>query len=564
MAKLSDQEQVRRDKLQALRDLGINPYPAAEFKINSDSDKIKKDFSEGKKVILAGRLMSRRIQGKASFAEVQDSNGRIQLYFNRDEICPGEDKALYNNVYKKLLDIGDIIGIEGILFTTKVGEKTVLVKSFQLLNKTLRPLPLPKTDAEGNIYDEFNDPEMRYRQRYVDLILNPKVKDTFVKRTKIINSIRSFFNDKNYLEVETPILQPIPGGAAARPFLTHHNALNIPLYLRIANELYLKRLIIGGFDGVYEFSKDFRNEGMDRNHNPEFTVMELYVAYKDYFWMMEMTEQLLEKIAIDIHDKTSLTVGENIVDFKPPYPRVPILEAIQTHTGFEVSNMDENQLRSTAKSLGLEVDDSMGEGKLIDEIFGEKCEHHYIQPTFITDYPKSMSPLTKEHRSNPKLTERYELMVNGKELANAYSELNDPLDQRERFEVQLALSEKGDDEAMFIDQDFLKALEYGMPPTSGIGIGIDRLVMIMTNNSSIQEVLFFPQMKPKQKSIKLSSEEKLILDLLKKQSPIALTTLKEQAGLSNKKWDKSLKFLTQNKLIKVLKDDQGLWVECFS
>ena len=564
MAKLSDQEQVRRDKLQALRDLGINPYPAAEFQINSDSDKIKKDFSEGKKVILAGRLMSRRIQGKASFAEVQDSNGRIQVYFNRDEICPGEDKALYNNVYKKLLDIGDIIGIEGILFTTKVGEKTVLVKSFQLLNKTLRPLPLPKTDAEGNIYDEFNDPEMRYRQRYVDLILNPKVKDTFVKRTKIINSIRSFFNDKNYLEVETPILQPIPGGAAARPFLTHHNALNIPLYLRIANELYLKRLIIGGFDGVYEFSKDFRNEGMDRNHNPEFTVMELYVAYKDYFWMMEMTEQLLEKIAIDIHDKTSLTVGENIIDFKPPYPRVPILEAIQTHTGFEVSNMDENQLRSTAKSLGLEVDDSMGEGKLIDEIFGEKCEHHYIQPTFITDYPKSMSPLTKEHRSNPKLTERYELMVNGKELANAYSELNDPLDQRERFEVQLALSEKGDDEAMFIDQDFLKALEYGMPPTSGIGIGIDRLVMIMTNNSSIQEVLFFPQMKPKQKFIKLSSEEKLILDLLKKQSPIALTTLKEQAGLSNKKWDKSLKFLTQNKLIKVLKDDQGLWVECFS
>ena len=564
MAKLSDQEQVRRDKLQALRDLGINPYPAAEFQINSDSDKIKKDFSEGKKVILAGRLMSRRIQGKASFAEVQDSNGRIQVYFNRDEICPGEDKALYNNVYKKLLDIGDIIGIEGILFTTKVGEKTVLVKSFQLLNKTLRPLPLPKTDAEGNIYDEFNDPEMRYRQRYVDLILNPKVKDTFVKRTKIINSIRSFFNDKNYLEVETPILQPIPGGAAARPFLTHHNALNIPLYLRIANELYLKRLIIGGFDGVYEFSKDFRNEGMDRNHNPEFTVMELYVAYKDYFWMMEMTEQLLEKIAIDIHDKTSLTVGENIIDFKAPYPRVPILEAIQKHTGFEVSNMDENQLRSTAKSLGLEVDDSMGEGKLIDEIFGEKCEHHYIQPTFITDYPKSMSPLTKEHRSNPKLTERYELMVNGKELANAYSELNDPLDQRERFEVQLALSEKGDDEAMFIDQDFLKALEYGMPPTSGIGIGIDRLVMIMTNNSSIQEVLFFPQMKPKQKFIKLSSEEKLILDLLKKQSPIALTTLKEQAGLSNKKWDKSLKFLTQNKLIKVLKDDQGLWVECFS
>ena len=445
MAQLSDQEQVRRDKLQALRDLGINPYPAAEFPINSDSEKIKKDFSEGKKVILAGRLMSRRIQGKASFAEVQDSNGRIQVYFNRDEICPGEDKVLYNNVYKKLLDIGDIIGIEGILFTTQVGEKTVLVKSFQLLNKTLRPLPLPKTDAEGNIYDEFNDPEMRYRQRYVDLILNPKVKDTFVKRTKIINSIRSFFNDKNYLEVETPILQPIPGGAAARPFLTHHNALNIPLYLRIANELYLKRLIIGGFDGVYEFSKDFRNEGMDRNHNPEFTVMELYVAYKDYFWMMEMTEQLLERVALDTHNTTSLTVGENIIDFKAPYPRVPILEAIQTHTGIKVSNMDENQLRSTAKSLGLEVDESMGEGKLIDKIFGEKCEHHYIQPTFIIDYPKSMSPLTKEHRSNPKLTERFELIINGKEVANAYSELNDPIDQKERFEAQLTLSEKGDE-----------------------------------------------------------------------------------------------------------------------
>jgi lysyl-tRNA synthetase class 2 len=564
MAVLSEQEQVRREKLQALRELGINPYPAALFPIDADSKSIKNDYSEGKAVCIAGRLMSRRIQGKASFAEIQDSHGRIQVYFNRDEICPGEDKTRYNEVYKKLLDIGDIIGIEGTLFTTQVGEKTVMVKSLHLLNKTLRPLPLPKTDADGKVYDEFNDPELRYRQRYVDLIVNPKVKDTFVKRTKITNSIRSFFNEKDYLEVETPILQPIPGGAAARPFLTHHNALKIPLYLRIANELYLKRLIVGGFDGVYEFSKDFRNEGMDRTHNPEFTVMELYVAYKDYFWMMEMTESLLEKVALDAHGATALTVGENTIDFKAPYPRVPILEAILTHTGIDVSEMDENQLRTAAKGLGIEVDDTMGEGKLIDEIFGEKCEHHYVQPTFITDYPKSMSPLTKEHRSNPKLTERFELMVNGKELANAYSELNDPIDQRERFEAQLALSEKGDDEAMFIDQDFLRALEYGMPPTSGIGIGIDRLVMLMTDNNSIQEVLFFPQMKPEQKTVPLSEEEKLILELLKKESPIDLASLKEKAGLSNKKWDKSLKGLTQNKLAKVTKNEEGLWVESLS
>lgn len=560
MAQLSEQEQVRREKLQALRALGINPYPAALFPIDEDSKSIKNNFSEGKSVTIAGRLMSRRIQGKASFAEVQDGQGKIQVYFNRDEICEGEDKTLYNEVYKKLLDIGDIIGLEGTLFTTQVGEKTVMVKSFQILNKTLRPLPLPKTDAEGKVYDEFNDPELRYRQRYVDLIVNPKVKDTFAKRTKITNSIRNFFNEKDYLEVETPILQPIPGGAAARPFLTHHNALNIPLYLRIANELYLKRLIVGGFEGVYEFSKDFRNEGMDRTHNPEFTVMELYVAYKDYFWMMEMTESLLEKVAIDTHGKTEVPVGEHSIDFKAPYPRVPILEAIKTHTGIDVSNMDENQLRTTAKNLGIDVNDTMGEGKLIDEIFGEKCEHHYLQPTFITDYPKSMSPLTKEHRSNPKLTERFELMVNGKELANAYSELNDPIDQRERFEAQLALSEKGDDEAMFIDQDFLRALEYGMPPTAGIGIGIDRLVMLMTNNSSIQEVLFFPQMKPEQKAVALNEDEKLIHDLLKKESPVALAIIKDQAGLSNKKWDKALKGLTQKKLAQVSKDEQGLWL----
>ena len=561
MAQLSEQEQVRREKLQALRELGINPYPAALYPVDANSKNIKEDFNEGKTVIIAGRLMSRRIQGKASFAELQDSEGRIQVYFNRDEICPNQDKTAYNEIYKKLLDIGDIIGIEGSLFTTQVGEKTVMVKSFQLLNKTLRPIPLPKTDADGNVYDEFNDPELRYRQRYVDLIVNPKVKDTFVRRTKITNSIRNFFNDKGYLEVETPVLQLIPGGAAARPFVTYHNALNIPLYLRIANELYLKRLIVGGFDGVYEFSKDFRNEGMDRTHNPEFTVMELYVAYKDYFWMMETTEALLEKVAIESQGSTKVTVGEHTIDFKAPYPRVPILEAIKTHTGIDVSEMDENQLRETAKNLGLEVDYTMGEGKLIDEIFGEKCEHHYVQPTFITDYPKSMSPLTKEHRDNPKLTERFELMVNGKELANAYSELNDPIDQRERFEAQLALSEKGDDEAMFIDQDFLRALEYGMPPTSGIGIGVDRLVMLMTNNSSIQEVLFFPQMKPEQKATPLTEEEKLILGLLKKESPTTLNTLKEKSRLSNKKWDKSIKGLTKNKLAKVFKNDQGLWVE---
>lgn len=561
MTKFSEQELIRREKLKALRSLGIDPYPAALFPIDADSKSIRENFSEGKKVIIAGRLMSRRIQGKASFAELQDSNGRIQLYFNRDEICDGEDKTIYNEVYKKLLDIGDIIGLNGSLFTTQVGEKTVMVKSFQILNKTLRPLPLPKTDAKGQVYDEFSDPELRYRQRYVDLIVNPKVKETFVKRTKITNSIRSFFNEKGYLEVETPILQPIPGGAAARPFLTHHNAMNIPLYLRIANELYLKRLIVGGFDGVYEFAKDFRNEGMDRTHNPEFTVMELYVAYKDYLWMMEMTESLLEKVAYDTNGNTAVAVGENKINFKAPYPRVPILESIKIHTGFDVKEMDEKQLRISANILGVEVDDSMGEGKLIDQIFGEKCEHHYIQPTFITDYPKSMSPLTKEHRSNPKLTERFELIINGKEVANAYSELNDPIDQKERFEAQLTLSEKGDEEAMFIDQDFLRALEYGMPPTSGIGIGIDRLTMFLTNNSSIQEVLFFPQMKPDKKTITLTEEEKLIFGLLKKQSPIELSSLKDQASLSNKKWDKALKLLTQNKLVKVTKDEERLWVE---
>ncbi|MDF0717979.1 lysine--tRNA ligase [Muricauda sp. 334s03] len=558
---LSEQEIVRREKLTKLREMGIDPYPAALYPVDATSKSIKNDFEEGKKVVISGRLMSRRIQGKASFAELQDSEGRIQVYFNRDEICPDDDKTLYNDVYKKLLDIGDIIGIEGELFTTQVGEKTVMVKNFSLLSKSLRPLPLPKVDDEGKVYDAFNDPELRYRQRYVDLVVNPHVKDTFIKRTKITNSIREFYNQKGYLEVETPILQPIPGGAAARPFLTHHNALNIPLYLRIANELYLKRLIVGGFDGVYEFAKDFRNEGMDRTHNPEFTVMELYVAYKDYNWMMDTTEKLLEKVAIDATGSSKVKVGDHEIEFKAPYPRVPILEAIKIHTGYDVAGMEEDELREVAKKLDIEVDETMGVGKLIDEIFGEKCEHHYIQPTFIIDYPKEMSPLTKEHRTNPRLTERFELMVNGKELANAYSELNDPIDQRERFEDQLKLSEKGDDEAMFIDQDFLRALEYGMPPTSGIGIGIDRLVMLMTNNSSIQEVLFFPQMRPEKKQVELTEEEKIILDILKPQGEMSLADLKSKAGLSGKKWDKSTKGLSKHGLIKVEKTEDALLVK---
>ena len=557
----SEQELVRRDKLKQLRALGIDPYPAAAFSSNANSATIRNEFVEGKQVTIAGRLMSRRIQGKASFAELQDSQGRIQIYFNRDILCPTEDKSMYNDVYKKLLDIGDIIGISGTLFTTQVGEKTVQVESLYVLSKSLRPLPLPKTDADGNTYDSFSDPEQRYRMRYVDLIVNPEVKDTFLKRTKITNTIRSFFNDKGYLEVETPILQPIPGGAAARPFVTHHNALNIPLYLRIANELYLKRLIVGGLDGVYEFAKDFRNEGMDRTHNPEFTVMELYVAYKDYHWMMETTESLLEKVAVDTHGTTAVRVGDKTIDFKAPYPRVPILEAIKKHTGIDISGMDEEGLRKTARSLEIEVDDSMGVGKLIDEIFGSCCEHHYVQPTYITDYPKEMSPLTKIHREKPGLTERFELLVNGKELANAYSELNDPIDQLERFEDQLALSEKGDDEAMFIDQDFVRALEFGMPPTSGIGIGIDRLVMLMTDNSSIQEVLLFPQMRPEVQGPSLTDEEEVVLNLLKKNHPVLLSELKENAGLSNKKWDKAIKGLSAHKLAKVIKSEDGLFVQ---
>lgn len=501
---LSEQEIGRRESLTKLRALGIDPFPAAEYVVTHKTPEILAGFEQNpddyKEVCLAGRLMSRRIMGKASFAELLDSEGRIQIYVSRDDICDGEDKTMYNDVFKKLLDIGDFIGIKGFVFKTQVGQTSVHVTELKVLSKSVKPLPLPKTDAEGKVFDAFTNPELRYRQRYVDLVVNPKVKETFLKRSKAINSMRNFFNGEGYVEVETPILQPIPGGAAARPFTTHHNALDIPLYLRIANELYLKRLIVGGFEGVYEFAKDFRNEGMDRTHNPEFTVMEIYVAYKDYHWMMNFTEQMLQKVVLDVNGELEITVGEQKIDFSKSFARVPILEAIKTHTGVDVSQMNEEELRATCKSLHIEVDESYGKGKLIDELFGEKCEHHYIQPTFITDYPVEMSPLCKRHRDNPELTERFELMINGKEVANAYSELNDPIDQRERFEAQMALSAKGDDEAMFIDHDFLRALEYGMPPTSGMGIGIDRLVMLLTNNSSIQEVLFFPQMKAENKS----------------------------------------------------------------
>ena len=559
---LSEQEIIRREKLQKLTDLGIDAFPAAEYKITDSTKSIKQDFEEGKKVVIAGRLMSRRIQGKASFAELQDSEGRIQVYFNRDEICTGEDKTLYNEVYKHLLDIGDIIGIEGELFKTQVGEMTVMVKNFTLLTKSLRPLPLPKVDAEGNIFDGFTDAELRYRQRYADLVVNPHVKEIFVKRTKLFNAMRTFFNDAGYFEVETPILQSIPGGAAARPFITHHNALDIPLYLRIANELYLKRLIVGGFDGVYEFSKNFRNEGMDRTHNPEFTAMEIYVAYKDYNWMMDFTEKLLEFCATSVNGTSESVFGEHTISWKAPYPRVSMTEAIQKYTGFDITGKSEQELFDFAKSIGIEVDETMGKGKLIDEIFGEKCEGNFIQPTFITDYPVEMSPLTKKHRSQEGLTERFELMVCGKEIANAYSELNDPIDQRQRFEHQLLLSEKGDDEAgQFIDEDFLRALEYGMPPTSGLGIGMDRLIMFLTNNPSIQEVLFFPQMRPEKKAptVELGEDEKVILEILNSQEDaLELNEVKIRSQLSGKKWDKASKTLTKNNLVKVEKIDEVL------
>jgi lysyl-tRNA synthetase class 2 len=509
---LSEQEILRRQSLEELRKLGIDPYPAAEYPVNISSKQIKETYNPEENnlqdVCFAGRIMSMRVMGKASFAELQDEAGRIQIYVNRDELCPGDDHTLYNTVFKHLLDIGDIIGIKGHVFITKTGEISILAKELTLLSKSLHPLPIVK-EKDGQLYDAFTDPEMRYRQRYVDLIVNPHVREAFTKRTTIINTMRQIFNEYGFLEVETPILQAIPGGAAARPFITHHNALDIPLYLRIANELYLKRLIVGGYNGVYEFAKDFRNEGMDRTHNPEFTVMEIYVAYKDYFWMMRFVEQTLEKVAIAVNGTTKIQYGNNELDFKAPYPRISMYDAIKQYTGYDISNMDEQSLRELCHTLEIKTDKTMGKGKLIDAIFGEKCEHHFIQPTFIIDYPEEMSPLTKKHRSIEGLTERFELIINGKEICNAYSELNDPIDQLERFKAQLTLSERGDDEAMFIDNDFVRALEYGMPPTSGLGIGIDRLTMLLTNSASIQDVLFFPQMRPENLSANVKKESVL-------------------------------------------------------
>jgi lysyl-tRNA synthetase class 2 len=554
---LSEQEILRREALTELRNLGIEPYPAAEFITTAYSSEILADFEkfEGKEVILAGRLMGKRIMGKASFAELKDAEGRIQIYVSRDDISTDEEKTMYNVVFKKLLDIGDFIGVRGTVFKTQVGEISVHVYGLTVLAKALKPLPIVKTDADGKTHDAFSDPEQRYRRRYVDLTVNDHVKETFIKRTKMFNAMRSFFNHKGYLEVETPVLQPIPGGAAARPFITHHNSLDIPLYMRIANELYLKRLIVGGFDGVYEFSKNFRNEGMDRTHNPEFTAMEIYVAYKDYNWMMNFTENLLEHCAIAVNGKSEATFGEHQINFKAPYARVTMTDSIKHFTGFDISGKSEAELFDAARSMGIDVDASMGKGKLIDEIFGAKCEGNYIQPTFITDYPKEMSPLCKQHRDNPELTERFELMVCGKEVANAYSELNDPIDQRERFEEQLRLAEKGDDEAtQFIDEDFLRALEYGMPPTSGLGIGMDRLIMFLTNNASIQEVLLFPQMRPekKQVQIELLDEEKLIIALLQtNENKMDLGVLKIKSDLSGKKWDAAMKGLAKHGLVKV-------------
>jgi lysyl-tRNA synthetase class 2 len=559
---LSEQEILRRESLQKLRDLGIDPYPAALYPVDAFAAAIKTNFEDGKQVCLAGRMLSQRIMGKASFAEIQDASGRIQVYFNRDELCPGEDKTLYNEVFKKLLDLGDFIGIKGHVFKTQVGEISVHVTEFMLLSKSLRPLPLPKTDAAGVVHDAFTDPELRYRQRYVDLVVNRHVKEVFIKRTKLFNAMREFFNRAGYMEVETPVLQAIPGGASARPFITHHNALDIPLYMRIANELYLKRLIVGGFDGVYEFSKNFRNEGMDRTHNPEFTAMEIYVAYKDYNWMMDFTEQLLEYCALAVNGSTIAQFGEHTIDFKAPYKRVTMRQAIIDFTGFDIAGKTEDELRSAARAMGIEVDETMGTGKLIDEMFGEKCEGNYIQPTFITDYPKEMSPLCKVHRDDPSLTERFELMVCGKEVANAYSELNDPIDQRERFEEQLKLQERGDDEAMFIDQDFLRALEYGMPPTSGLGIGMDRLIMYLTNNASIQEVLFFPQMRPEVQAPKvvLNETETAIFEKMQQEKQLLLSELRGHFDISNKLWDTSLKTLTKNQLLVVSKENDLLLI----
>ena len=581
---LSEQEEVRRATLEEMRSMGIDPYPAEAFEVNCTSKEIKdkfKDEGDFAELSIAGRIMSRRVMGKASFAEIMDAEGRIQIYVSRDDVADGEDVSMYNTVFKRLLDIGDFIGIKGFAFKTKVGETTIHVKELKVLSKSIRPLPIVKTDAEGEVHDAFTDPELRYRQRYVDLVVNDGVKETFMKRNKIFSAMRDHFNGQGYVEVETPILQPIPGGAAARPFVTPHNALDMPLYLRIANELYLKRLIVGGFDGVYEFAKDFRNEGMDRTHNPEFTVMEIYVAYKDYNWMMDFTEEMIEKVAMAVNGTTDINFDGTEISLKPPFKRISMAEAIEEHTGFNILGKSEEEIREFCKNNGVEVDDSMGKGKMIDELFGEKCESHYIQPTFITDYPIEMSPLCKKHRENPELTERFELIINGTEYANAYSELNDPIDQLERFKDQLELSEKGDDEAMFIDMDFVRALEYGMPPTSGMGIGIDRLAMLLTNNTSIQEVLFFPQMRPEKKAektinvqvgpewnpevregdVSLTDNERKIHDILEKNGGrMGLNKLKSIVGISNKQWDKTIKSMRAEGFIDVTKDEEGLWV----
>ena len=568
---LSEQEIQRRKSREELMAMGVNPYPAESFDVNVTAKHLKKNFesrpNDYTNLSIAGRLMSRRIMGSASFAEIQDSSGRIQIYIRRDDICPGEDKTLYNDIFKKKMDIGDIIGIKGYAFKTEVGEISIHVTDLKMLTKSLRPLPIVKetTDEAGNkkTYDAFKDPEQRYRQRYLDLIVNPEIRDTFVQRTKLINSIREYLAGKGYLEVETPILQPLYGGAAARPFKTHHNTLDMTLYLRIANELYLKRLIVGGYDGVFEFAKDFRNEGMSRFHNPEFTQVELYVAYKDYNWMMDTMEEMIEKVAMDLHGDTKVQVGKNVIDFQRPWKRFTMFEAIEHFTGIDISEMDEKELRETAKKLEVPLDDTMAKGKIIDEIFGEKCEPLLIQPTFITDYPVEMSPLTKKHRSKEGLVERFEAICNGKEIMNSYSELNDPVDQRERFEEQLELGKRGDDEAMTLDEDFLRALEFGMPPTAGVGLGIDRLSMIMTNSNSIQDVLFFPQMRPevKSKAVELEGDEKAVFEMLENKGKVELNALKEQSGLSNKKWDKAMKKLTQGGFAKVNKTDEGLFVE---
>jgi lysyl-tRNA synthetase class 2 len=564
MQLLSEQELERRKDREELYSLGINPYPAESFVINATADDIHKNYENSKTdykdISIAGRLMSRRIMGSASFAEIQDSTGRLQIYVRRDDISTADNPEFYNTVFKKLLGIGDFIGVTGYIFTTQTGEISLHVTKLTVLSKAVKPLPIVKRDEEGTIYDGFTDPEQRYRQRYVDLTVNPEVKNTFVTRSKIISNMRRYFDDHGWLEVETPILQAVHGGAAARPFQTHHNTLDMPLFLRIANELYLKRLIVGGFDGVYEFGKMFRNEGMDRTHNPEFTSMEIYVAYKDYIWMMEMVEELLEKVTQTIHGVTQVSVGGKKIDFAGPYRRLTMFDSIKEYTGVDVSELDELGLRKVCAQLKIEVDASMGKGKLIDEIFGAKVEANLIQPTYITDYPIEMTPLAKKHRSKPGLVERFELFVNGKEIANAYSELNDPIDQRERFEEQLKLAARGDDEAMAMDEDFLRALEYGMPPTSGLGIGIDRLTMLLTDNSSIQEVLFFPQMRAEKKAVELTEEEKLLLELLKANHPASLPELKSESGLSGKKWDVSIKGLTQKGLVKVTKEGESLLV----